>query len=114
MKNGLESQMRIAGFEQKPTKETKPSLPSLPSVQSLPLSPTRVLSAPEDAQVGACRCADCGTPIGHDDGPPDGWQLEDGRTVCNACCVADTRKIANLMRSSNAPLELQAERKDKL
>lgn len=36
------------------------------------------------------RCADCGTPIGLDRGPPDGWQLEDGRTVCHECCVADT------------------------
>ena len=23
-------------------------------------------------------CSDCGTPIGHDDGPSDGWQLERG------------------------------------
>ena len=35
------------------------------------------------------RCADCGCRIGRDNGPPDGWQLEDGRTVCHACCVAD-------------------------
>jgi len=39
------------------------------------------------------RCADCDGPIGQDKGPPDGWQLEDGRTVCHACCVADFRKI---------------------
>lgn len=38
------------------------------------------------------RCADCGTKIGKDDGPPDGWQLEDGRTVCQACCVKDLAK----------------------
>lgn len=37
-------------------------------------------------------CADCGGVVGLDGGPPDGWQLEDGRTVCNACCVVDTRK----------------------
>lgn len=36
------------------------------------------------------RCADCGGLIGRDGGPGDGWQLEDGRTVCNACCVLDT------------------------
>lgn len=39
------------------------------------------------------RCADCGGAIGEDDGPPDGWQLEDSRTVCHTCCVADTRQI---------------------
>ena len=38
----------------------------------------------------AARCADCGGPIGHDAGPKDGWQLEDGRTVCHQCCAADT------------------------
>jgi hypothetical protein len=92
-------------LEQKPIKETKPSLPLLPSVQSLS-APDKKRYPHADAQVGACRCADCGTPIGHDDGPPDGWQLEDGRTVCNACCVADTRKIANLMRSSNGRAEM--------
>lgn len=37
-------------------------------------------------------CADCGTEIGHDAGPRDGWQLEDGRTVCHACCVEDTKR----------------------
>lgn len=40
-------------------------------------------------------CADCGAPIGQDKGPPDGWQLEDGRTVCHACCVVDTRRIVD-------------------
>ena len=39
------------------------------------------------------RCADCGGPIGQDRGPPDGWQLEDGRTVCHVCCVADAQRI---------------------
>lgn len=37
-------------------------------------------------------CADCGGPIGQDKGPPDGWQLEDGRTVCHACNIADFKK----------------------
>lgn len=36
-------------------------------------------------------CADCSTEIGRDNGPKDGWQLEDGRTVCNSCCAADTK-----------------------
>ncbi len=39
-------------------------------------------------------CDDCGVPIGQDNGPPDGWQLEDGRTVCHKCCCHDTRKVA--------------------
>jgi hypothetical protein len=41
--------------------------------------------------VGPRRCADCGGEIGNDSGPKDGSQLEDGRTVCQACCVADTK-----------------------
>ena len=44
------------------------------------------------------RCADCGVAIGGDNGPPDGWQLEDGRTVCRACCVADIRAALNNWR----------------
>ena len=43
-------------------------------------------------------CADCNGPIGQDDGPPDGWQLEDGRTVCHACCVVDTNRVFEQMR----------------
>jgi recombinational DNA repair protein (RecF pathway) len=44
-------------------------------------------------------CADCGTTIGEDAGPPDGWQLEDGRTVCHACCVADFKQlVAEVLR----------------
>ena len=42
-------------------------------------------------------CADCNGPIRQDDGPPEGWQLEDGRTVCHACCVADTTKIIRMV-----------------
>ena len=38
-------------------------------------------------------CADCGGIVGQDSGPPDGWQLEDGRTVCQACCVADMKTM---------------------
>lgn len=41
------------------------------------------------------RCADCGCVIGQDDGPKDGWQLEDGRTVCQSCCVKDLRRITD-------------------
>ena len=37
------------------------------------------------------KCADCGDKIGFDEGPKDGWQLEDGRTVCHTCCVKDTK-----------------------
>lgn len=38
------------------------------------------------------KCAMCGCEIGKDAGPPDGWQLEDGRTVCHSCCAKDTKK----------------------
>jgi hypothetical protein len=37
-------------------------------------------------------CADCGRSVGSR-GPVDGWQLEDGRTVCHLCCVEDTRRL---------------------
>ena len=40
-------------------------------------------------KIGLQACADCGGPIGQDDGPPDGWQLEGGRTVCHGCCAKD-------------------------
>lgn len=46
----------------------------------------------EDSERGLV-CADCHTTIGCDDGPKDGWQLEDGRTVCQACCVKDTAEL---------------------
>jgi hypothetical protein len=45
------------------------------------------------------KCADCGGPIGQDEGPKDGWQLEDGRTVCQACCVKDTKAFAEAIVS---------------
>jgi hypothetical protein len=42
------------------------------------------------------KCADCGKPIG-ETGPPDGWQMEDGRTVCQSCCVADLKRITEAL-----------------
>jgi hypothetical protein len=44
-------------------------------------------------------CADCGGPIGQDAGPPDGWQLEDNRIVCDSCCVTDLQIMASLLAS---------------
>lgn len=41
------------------------------------------------ANLTGLLCADCGSVVGHDNGPVDGWQLEDGRTVCHSCCVED-------------------------
>ena len=38
------------------------------------------------------RCNKCGNEIGKDQGPPDGWQLEDGTTVCHSCCADDTKR----------------------
>ena len=40
-------------------------------------------------------CSDCGRLIGYDDGPADGWELEDGRVVCQKCCVHDLELIIN-------------------
>lgn len=37
-------------------------------------------------------CADCGRRVADGNGPSDGWEMEDGRTVCHPCCVADTRR----------------------
>ena len=48
-----------------------------------------------DAQANA----DCGGPIGQDKGPPDGWQLEDGRMVCDSCCVTDFRILVDQWRT---------------
>lgn len=39
------------------------------------------------------RCADCGATIGKDQGPEDGWELEDGRIVCHLCCAQDLKKL---------------------
>ena len=39
-------------------------------------------------------CADCGGDLYCGSGPRDGWQLEDGREVCHACCVVDLQSIA--------------------
>lgn len=44
------------------------------------------------------KCTDCGCAIGKDSGPPDGWQLEDGRTVCQRCCIADLRRVVDQMQ----------------
>ncbi|MDA1277476.1 MAG: hypothetical protein O2960_26035 [Verrucomicrobia bacterium] len=44
------------------------------------------------------RCADCGGPIGKDIGPSDGWQLEDGRTVCEGCCADDLKRVVRRVR----------------
>jgi len=45
------------------------------------------------------RCADCDALIGKDAGPPDGWQLEDNRIVCDSCCVTDLQRMASLLSS---------------
>jgi len=51
-------------------------------------------------------CADCRGPIGEDHGPPDGWQLEDGRTVCHACSVRDLKSYAADLKRRVAIREL--------
>ena len=57
----------------------------------------------------AARCADCAGPIGLDDGPKDGWQLEDGRTLCTACFnAAMLRCYEELKQHANSIVALQA------
>ena len=41
-------------------------------------------------RVTVIRCDQCGDIMGND-GPKDGWQVENGRTLCHACCVSDTK-----------------------
>lgn len=54
-------------------------------------------------------CADCSEPIGEDDGPKDGWQLEDGRTVCQRCCSQDLIRFADRLKAqSESVAALQA------
>ena len=54
-------------------------------------------------------CADCAGPIGLDDGPKDGWQLEDGRTVCQRCCGQDLIRFADRLKAqSESVAALQA------
>lgn len=56
-------------------------------------------------RFAAARCADCAGPIGQDDGPKDGWQLEDGRTVCQRCCGQDLSRFADCLRAIVAATE---------
>ena len=41
------------------------------------------------------KCADCGASIGEDSGPPDGWEMEDRRIVCEACADKDLLRIVD-------------------
>ena len=47
------------------------------------------------------RCDACNGPIFTGEGPPDGWQLEDGRSVCHDCSAADLRQIAETIRAES-------------
>lgn len=53
------------------------------------------------------RCDDCGGPIYCGAGPLDGWQLEDGRNVCNDCSIADLRRIFELLKQSPSDSKLR-------
>jgi len=44
-------------------------------------------------------CADCGGPIGRDDGPPDGWEMSDERIICHACCVSDLGNFCGALKN---------------
>ena len=53
------------------------------------------------AKATAVACADCAGPIGLDAGPKDGWQLEDGRTVCQKCCGQDLIRFAERLKAQS-------------
>lgn len=55
------------------------------------------------SKATAVACADCREPIGQDAGPQDGWQLEDGRTVCQRCCSQDLMRFAGRLKT--APID---------
>lgn len=38
------------------------------------------------------KCADCDAELTPENAPSDGWQLEDGRTVCTKCCAQDLNR----------------------
>ncbi len=46
------------------------------------------------------KCDDCGDLIDTSgkEYPPDGWQLEDGRTVCGPCAVNDLHRVAEIAK----------------
>ena len=54
-------------------------------------------------------CDDCGVNIGEDNGPADGWKLEDGRIVCHVCCSRDTKKIVRQMIDAIQKMKNQAQ-----
>ena len=54
------------------------------------------------SKTTAVVCADCREPIGKDAGPQDGWQLEDGRTVCQKCCGRDLIRFADRLKAQKA------------
>ena len=66
------------------------------------------IEAPQ-GKATAARCAACAGPIGLDAGPKDGWQLEDGRTVCQTCCGQDLIRFADRLKAqSESVAALQA------
>lgn len=55
-------------------------------------------------EVSPLACADCGRRVGEDGGPADGWQVEDGRTICNTCNAAELDALADVARELAARL----------
>lgn len=47
------------------------------------------------------QCAKCSADIGLDNGPKDGWQLENGITVCQACCIGNNVKLKRILPAHN-------------
>lgn len=53
-------------------------------------------------------CSECQGPIGQDEGPPDVWHLDDGRTVCQACCMSDTVSSMDMLKATIRQFERKA------
>ncbi len=62
----------------------------------------------EASELSGVICADCRSKLPNGNGPKDGWQLEDGRTVCHACCVTDTHKIVTAVVNERRKLNCVA------
>ena len=68
-------------------------------IEGIMTTPTPPLppSAPPPV-APATGCADCGCEIRHGGSPRDMWEMEDGRTVCHKCAVAELRRFTEVMR----------------
>lgn len=53
-------------------------------------------------------CSECKASIRNDNGSPDVWHLDDGRTVCQACCMGDTVSAMDVLKATIRKFEKNA------